>query len=510
MEVPYILFDRPDVVIIGAGGGRDIFMAKSHGAGKVVSAEINPVIVQALSPGGEMYGYSGGVYALDGVKVYNVDGRHLVKRLEPGSFDLVILNGVDTFSGLSSGAYAYAESYLYTKNAVMDYLRVIRDNGIVNFNRWLFSDQPRETLRLYAIALDALKASGAARPWEHIIIGDHMTWSLMLIKKTPFSPEERTRVLDYFRKHQTIPVYPGDAWAKINNHPVNYFAQYTSDFKNGTVDSWIRHYPYDISVVTDDDPFFYKYYRPLSFNPYKVSRNHHLGSIMFMTQILVLLQALLFIVIFIFLPLWIFKRKSIRSIPVSAMAPFVMYFACLGCGFMFIEIPMMQKFVLMLGSPIYSVSIILALLLISTGLGSLSLPSLEKLFQSHVRLIRIVTLLLIGYLFFMITAGSVLADRALGMGFAFRAAVVGLLVFPLGLLLGIYFPLGLHLVGQKVEEAIPWAWGINSGFSVFASMLAIIIAQFSGFTTIIFLAAGIYGLAFLFYQRLDAAITEKL
>ena len=88
-----------------------------------------------------------------------------MKRLEPGSFDLIVLNGVDTFSGLTTGAYAYAESYLYTKNAVMDYLRVIRDNGVINFNRWLFPDQPRETLRLYAIALDALKASGAAKPW---------------------------------------------------------------------------------------------------------------------------------------------------------------------------------------------------------------------------------------------------------------------------------------------------------------------------------------------------------
>jgi len=506
MEVPYVLFDKPDVIIIGAGGGRDIFMAKSHGAGKVVGAEINPAIVRALSPGGIMYGYSGGVYAMDGVKVFNQDGRHLVKRLGAGSFDLIILNGVDTFSGLTSGAYAYAESYLYTKNALMDYLRVIRDNGVINFNRWLFPDKPRETLRLYAIALEALKASGAARPWEHIIIGDHVTWSLMLIKKTPFSPEERALVLDYFKKHQTIPVYPGDEWAKINHHPVNYFARYTEDFKNGNVEEWDRNYTYDISVVTDDDPFFYKYYRLLSFNPFQVSRLHHLGSIMFMTQILVLVQALLFILVFIFMPLWIFKRKSVQSMPGPALGPFIMYFACLGCGFMFIEIPLMQKFVLMLGSPIYSISVILALLLIATGFGSLSLPFLEKRIKSHIKLSRMVTAFLIGYLLFMITAGSVLADLALGMNFAFRAAVVGLLVFPLGVFLGVYFPLGLHLIGRKAEDAIPWAWGINSGFSVLASMLAIILAQFSGFSTIMFLAALIYGLALLCYQKLDAAM----
>ena len=150
-----------------------------------------------------------------------------------------------------------------------------------------------------------------------------------------------------------------------------------------------------------------------------------MGSIMFMTQILVLLQALLFILVFIFLPLWVFKRKSVRSIPAAAIGPFIMYFACLGCGFMFIEIPMMQKFVLMLGSPIYSISVILALLLISTGIGSFSLPSVEKMFKSHVKLIRTVTALLIMYVFFMVTAGSFLADRALGMGFAAGSLLSG-------------------------------------------------------------------------------------
>ncbi len=503
MEVPYVLFDRPDVVIIGTGGGRDIFMAKSHGAGTILGAEINPAIVQALSPGGRMYEYSGGVYTLDQTKVFNVDGRHLVKNLPPDSFDLIVLNGVDTFSGLTSGAYAYAESYLYTKNALLDYLRVIKDDGVVNFNRWLFPEQPRETLRLYAIALDALKETGAARPWEHIIIGDHVTWwSIILIKKTPFTAAETAKVFDYFRKHRTVPVYPGDIWTKINKHPVNYFSQYARDFQNDRLAKWRKNYPYDISVVTDDAPFFYKYYKLNSFNPFKVSHHHHLGSIMFMTQIIVLLQALVFILLFILWPLWLFKRTNIRALPSASILPFISYFACLGWGFMFIEIPMMQKFVLLLGSPIYSISIILAMLLISAGIGSYALPVLEKIFKSHLKLIYTATALLVGYLVFLMTIGPSLTEQALGLAFLVRVGIVGVFLLPLGFLLGLYFPLGLHLIGRKVEEAIPWAWGINSGFSVFASMLAILIAQFLGFNAILILAAGIYILALFSYRCL--------
>lgn len=165
MEFPYVLTRRPKVFVIGAGGGRDLFMAKTHGAREIMAAEVNPVIHSEMSRGGKLYDYSGRIYGQDGVKVLNVDGRHLARKLISDHFDLVILNGVDTFSGLSSGAYVYAESYLYTQEAIRDYLRIVKREGLVNFNRLFVPGSPRETLRLFVIALDALRASGAKRPW---------------------------------------------------------------------------------------------------------------------------------------------------------------------------------------------------------------------------------------------------------------------------------------------------------------------------------------------------------
>ena len=96
----------------------------------------------------------------EGVQVFNMDGRHLVKTLARNSFDLVVLNGVDTYSGLSTGAYAYAESYLYTKNAIKDYLALLNDQGIINFNRFFFRDLPRENLRLFVNVMEALRELG--------------------------------------------------------------------------------------------------------------------------------------------------------------------------------------------------------------------------------------------------------------------------------------------------------------------------------------------------------------
>lgn len=281
-----------------------------------------------MRPGGELYEYSGRVYSLDGVAVYNIDGRHLVKTLKPNSLDLIVLNGVDTLSGLSTGAYTYAESYLYTKNALVDYLGVLNKGGVINFNRWLFSPMPRETLRLFAIALEALRSVGIKNPWEHVIIGAHGGWSLMLIKKDPFTAEEKFSIKKYFEKHDVPLIFPTENWEN-GKGDMTYFDLYAQAFIDGAEDKFAGSYPFDISVIDDDKPFFYKYYKLQSFNPFATFKyyklqfqnplaiftHQHTGTVIFMTQFLVLIQAIIFIIFFIILPLGIFKMHGIKNIP---------------------------------------------------------------------------------------------------------------------------------------------------------------------------------------------------
>jgi spermidine synthase len=501
IEAPYLLVRDPRVMIIGAGGGRDIFMARSHGAREINGAEINPAIVRAMSKGGEVYDYSGRIY--DAAKIHVIDGRHLVKTSPTGYYDLIVLNGVDTFSGLSSGAYAYAESYLYTKNALKDYLSILNDGGIINFNRWLFVP-PRETLRLMAIALQALKESGAKKPWEHILIGDHGGWSMTLVKKTPFTADEIQKVVKYFRAHGAQLIYPSKYDVKITDHPYKFFDLYAETFKENKQWAFEALYTYDISVITDDNPFFYKYYkfhwkdflRPLAI--------HHTGTIIFWTQFLVLVQAFIFIVLFIALPLVLSKETDIRNVPREKVIPMVSYFASLGLGYMFIELPLMQKFVLLLGSPIYSISVVLAGLLFWTGAGSFLLTRFRALFHDNDRdtitwaAVGVVALVLV-----MIALGDKAQELAMAWPFIYRALLVGLWLAPIGIFLGFFFPLGLRVAGGFGQAAIAWGWGINCGFSVLGSMLAIIIAQFTGFNAVLLSAAVIYLLAVLAFRRIQ-------
>jgi len=500
IEAPYTIFKNPKVVVVGTGGGRDIFMAKTHGAQSITGAEINPAIFQQMSKGGQLYEYSGQIYDGPNTQIFNIDGRHLVKILPHNNFDLIILNGVDTFSGLSTGAYAYAESYLYTKNAIIDYLKILKDNGVINFNRWLYADLPRESLKLFAISLAALREMGVPEPWRHIIIGGYSGWSILLIKKSPFLQEEKETIKKYFSSHETSLIFPTENW-ESRQGPITFFDAYAEVFQKKAEKAFEELYPYDISVITDNNPFFYKYYKFNIFNPVSFEALHQTGTVIFLTQLVVLLQAIIFIGIFISLPLWLFKKSDIQELPSPSLKPFLLFFSCLGFGFMLIEISLMQRFTLLLGSPIHSISITLASLLIFSGVGSGLLSFWEKKLSPE-KLLIISSLILTLLIFLMVHLGASIFDYFMKFSFIQRTLIVCLALLPFGICLGTYFPLGLKIIGRRSDGAIAWAWGINAGFSVLGSMLAIVIGQFQGFNEVLLLALFVYLIACLAFNRL--------
>jgi hypothetical protein len=501
MEFPYIFLHQPDVLVIGAGGGRDIAHAKSHGANSILGAEINPEIFHQMSKGGRFYEYSGQVYQQPNIKVENIDGRNLVKKLAPNSYDLIVLNGVDTYYGLSTGAYTYAESYLYTKEAIKDYFRVLKDNGFVNFNRWLTLNSPRETLRLFVIIMEGLKEYGIQEPWKYVVVGHNNGWGMVLVKKTPFTAQEYGLIKLYFDSHKSDFIYPSSVSGKTVGQ-TNDFDMYARAFRAGNAAQFIQNYTFDISAITDDKPFFYKYYRLKNFRPTRVSTfsNYGSGFLIFLIQGLVLFHAIVFCVIFIGLPLFILKKEELKVLP--SLPSFVTYFACLGVGYMFIEIPLMQKFSLLLGSPIYAISVTLAALLIFSGTGSYLLSWAQDWVGGRNQLIRGAAVALSILLLLLNVFSAQITDHCVGLPFAIRIFLVTLLIAPVGLVLGFFFPSGLQIISERVKEAMAWAWGINAGFSVIGSMLSIILAQFYGFKIIIWAAVGLYLLAAVCYERL--------
>lgn len=494
LEFPYLLLDRPRVMVVGTGGGRDIFMALTHGAAGVLGAEINPSTCSQMSRGGALFEYSGGIYERAGVQVRCTDGRHMVKIQPENSLDLLILNAVDTFAGLSSGAYVFAEAYLYTKEAILDYVRAAHPKGLVNINRWFGPGPPRENLRLFSIVLDSLRHVGMREPWKHVLMVEHRALGMMLVRKTPFTSEEIAKLHTYLKEHEARIVFAPGIPAEDDPRSLA-FHFYANAFQEGRETAFQEKYPADISVVTDDNPFFYKWYKfrelftgPATFSP-------HTGTGVFLVQVMILAQCVLFIAVFILLPLLLFNREGKAKSLAGLRAPFAVYFASLGCGFIFVEIALMQKFVLLLGSPIYSISITLATILACAGGGSALAPQAVARLGSPERLIRVVASGVVLYLVSLVLFGTPAIEACTALPFWARVLVTVAFIAPLGIGLGVFYPAGLVLAGRTHPGAVSWAQGINSGFTVLGSILIILLAQFSGFNTGLLCAAGLYAAA---------------
>lgn len=510
MEVPYVLVDAPKVLVIGAGGGRDVFTARVHGASSILGAEINPGTWREMVEGGWGWEYSGRLFGQEGIDIRNVDGSHLVKVQPEESVDLLVLNGVDTFAALATGEYSFAENYLYTREAVTDYLRVLSDSGIINFNRWMehAGALPRESLRMFVMTLDALREIDPERPTDHVILGRHGDWGILLVKKSRFTAEEEARVLDYFAAHDTAAVFAPFQSALDEK---NFYSYYAAQLLAGKQAAFIAEYPADISPPTDDSPFFYKYYRYTSvptWGPQGRPDHPGMGSAVFRVQGLIVRNTLAFIVLFILVPLLIFRRRGLQVLRPVARVPFVMFFGAIGLAYILVEITLMQWFTLALGSPLRSIPVTLASLLAATGVGSLCSSWLSQRLGSARRAILCATGLALIALGAMSVAGGSVIEWAIGLSFGLRVATTAVLTAPIGFLLGVFFPLGLRSVGECERPTVAWAYGINSGFTVLGSTVSIVVAQFSGFSAVLGIAAALYVVACLCFWWMSVALAE--
>jgi hypothetical protein len=196
--------------------------------------------------------------------------------------------------------------------------------------------------------------------------------------------------------------------------------------------------------------------------------------------------------VFFFGPLLFARRSQMSRIGGAATIPLLLYFACLGYGFMMIEVPLLQRFVLFLGYPVYSLTVVLFALLLSSGIGSL----LSARFTADPRaaLARVlVTIIVVSGAYVYIVPATV--HTLLGMPIALRMAVTVALLIPLGLVLGMAYPLGIALLREGREQLVPWAWALNGALSVVASVWAIFLGSRIGFTAALLTGVAAYGVA---------------
>ncbi|QDU69386.1 hypothetical protein [Engelhardtia mirabilis] len=484
-----------EILCIGAGGGMDLLTALRFGASKVVGVEINPSVVESVRTC--FLEFQGGMYDPEnptaGVEINIAEGRHYLERDER-LYDVVQLSGVDTASTTQAGAFSLSENFLYTAEAFATYLERTRDDGFVTLTRWVLPDEdgfPRNTLRLFTMAWGALADAGIADPGQHIYLVQSQGFSVIIFGKTPFTDAQLATLDAESERLDFGALY----------HP-RHPSEYVNPYTKGVVTNWYDEfaaapdkqaffddYRYDVVPPTDDRPFFFETSRfeqllekSSFFNPLGGVTAHGILVVLFG---LVLLAGWFFVL----MPLRRLGGISEEAVAGVRRLPLMLYFASLGLGFILVEVVLSQEFILFLGNPLYSLAVVLFSVLVFSGIGA-ALSSRVK--HPELALIAVIALAAV----YPLILDDVF-DRALMLPTPGRIAVSVALLAPLSVAMGMPFPLGLGRIARGDARLTAWAWGINGYMSVVGSVLTIGLGIAFGFQMVVWIGAGVYGVALL-------------
>jgi hypothetical protein len=421
---------------------------------------------------------------------------------ERGSLSLDIID--IPMTGVSpSGAFGIAEDYRFTVEAFTEYLGALKRDGVMSISMYIIPP-PRIELRMMSTVIEALERSGASEPSRHIAVIRSWDSINMLVKKSPLGQEEIGLIRTFARDRRfDFLHYPGmreeEANIYVRMKTNDYFDAFQSLLDSDRRDRFTEDYLFHIKPVYDESPFFNYYLRLDNIKAiYEVMGRkwHYFIEEGYLLPV-IFLQVLILSLVLILLPVLIAPwQKGIVKEGKKKLLPTLLYFAMLGLGFMFVEVTLIQKSILPLVNPSYAVAVVLTSILISSGLGSMMSSRFSLLRTSIVLPLLVVFTVIYSLLF------PVLLDLISPYTITFKVMMVFFILLPIGLLMGIPFPAGIRILGERDDMLIPWAWAVNGCVSVIAPILTIMIAMSSGFKTVLWLGAAAYLTAYAALRRL--------
>jgi hypothetical protein len=491
----YFLLDHPRVLILDPKGGLDILMALYFNASFVKVIEENPLIGHVVHE--KLASFSGHIYKRKGIHPEISNSRSALIK-EKDTYDLIAFSLADVFGSSGTGQYGFGEKYLYTIESFTNTLDRLSPDGIASMTLYLLPP-PRQEIRILATWIEAIrKVTG--RPEAHLVAIRSWGTISYFIKKTPFESDEIEILKDFADQNLfDLVYYPGIQPDEPNIHnqfdePV-YYNIALKLLSPSECQKFYDDYLFQVKPVSDDKPFFFNFFKLGKIKTIYAALGQKLLPLLqgeFLVFVL-LAQAVAVAFVLILLPVGIQKRR-IRS-KTNSFAVFF-YFGLIGMSFIFLEITFIQKFILFLGHPLYSMALTVFSLLFSSGIGSLvSKKILGQNVQKNVKFVFFLSaFLIVTYSFILPTFFNAL----IALGIAVKFLISLSIIFPLGFLMGFPFPTGIRLLEHDGKKVIPWAWATNAFSSVVNSVAALAIAFWGGYTLVMIIAAGGYLIAPLF------------
>ena len=502
----YQLLDAPRVLVVEPGGGLDVLAALHHGAASVVALVGNPLEAELLR--GDYSEAAGGVFVDHRVEVVAGNPRGYLAR-EKTRFDLVVVSLRDAFRPITAGAYSLGENYLYTREAFEAYLRHLAPDGVLMVTRWV-QVPPSEELRAAATMVEALEALGVEEPHQRLVAVRTLQTLTLLAKNGHFTPSELKIVRDFAMTRQMDLSYlPGAEAQELNRFFVLPEEVYYSGIRRLLDPTERRRFyeeqPFDIAPATDERPFFFHFFRWRQL-PDVVDRLgkdwRPFGGAGFVVVLVFLVVSLTVSALLILAPLVARGRGEAYEEVRGGQWRALVYFFALGLAFLWLELPLMQRFILLLDHATYSFGVVLFAVLVFSGIGSLLAPRLGRYRTWAVPALGLLALI------YAVGIGPPV-DLMLGLPMAARIPVAVLVLAPLALLMGVPFPSGILALQASRPALVPWAWGANGYASVVGSVVAALMALNWGFSWVMLAAGAGYLVAWaVFHPTLQAATLE--
>jgi hypothetical protein len=497
--VVYETWKKDRALIVDPKGGLHVLLARYYGTKEIHKIESNPLLVKIIR--NEFNDFSGKIFHTQTRTGY---ARNFLRKLSQNSrYELIDL----PLTGVSvTGIFGISEDYKYTVEAFKQYLGALTDDGILAISLYLIQP-PRTEFRILSTLISAFKQNGvdnistrvaAIRSWDSMTI---------IVKKSPLTVREIKKIKEFSESRRfDLVYYPGIREEETNRYVKLYPDKYLDGFKRlldpATYSLFINNYLFDIKPVYDENPFFH-YYLKLA----NVKEIYHIMGqkwLYFIEEGYLL--PVVFIIVFILCLITILVPAFFRSVSGDnhsnlfrqsgsfSLISSLLFFAMLGIGFMFVEVSLIQKSILLLENPSYSLASVLTSILISSGIGSMFSERFSRLRSAY-------SLLIIAVLIFSYSLIFPLLLNLSSFEFKTRVIICSIFFAPLGFFMGIPFPMGLKILGQQDRSLIPWAWAVNATLSVLAPVMSIMIAITIGFTYVLWLGSLAYLLAFILLKR---------
>jgi hypothetical protein len=474
VNLGYHLRNVDHTAIIGVGGGRDVLSALTFNVPKITGIEINPAIFEALN--GPFAAFTGNLATYPNVNLVNGEARSFINSHDQ-TFGMIQISLIDTWATTVAGGLGLSENKLYTSEAWREFLTHLNGDGMLTVSRWFIPGRHEgEFYRMLSLANAAISGSGPridAR--DHVLAASGHEVVTLALSKRPYTEAEISNFLDLCREYGFTPL--------MTPH-LSYDTVSDTIISGKATNAFYASLPFDFSPPTDDKPFFFHMARFGDVLFQHTGNGYNKANNVAVWVLTVLALGTFFVLAYALLrPMAKLYRARKEHLRESIF--FAAYFMCIGLGFMFVEMSMMQRLMIFLGHPVYGLCVILFTMLLFSGIGSYfaGCEDLRALICVLRPALLCVLLVVTAWLMPIVITKSVHFDTA------WRIAISVLLLMPISFFMGMMFPLGIAAAKKRQMGLLPWFWALNGVASVFASIASVVLSMNFGIGAT--LAAGI-------------------